>query len=160
MVEYFFPIELERNVMSPETQYADVFMPTATNIPLIGIFVVVAVIGLAFALFGKFYLNNWKAVIAGAVIFVIAGGVAGTVRVIHANVESQVIQNMKDNVKQKYNAEFWVDELPKAEDRDKPNPYTAKFIDGGKTEYMITFDRNTNEPSLSFAHEESPAEAP
>lgn len=136
--------------MSPaETQYADVFMNTDQNLPLILALAIAALLGIVVAGWGKFYLQNWKSVIAGATLFVLAGGSLGVTQIIHASTESQVVTNMQKNVKEKYNAELWVENLPKSENRDKPNTYTAKFIDGGKTTYEFSFDRNTNEPSLS-----------
>lgn len=136
--------------MSPaETQYADVFMNTDQNVPLLVALSIAALLGIGVAVWGKFYLNNWKSVAIGAALFVLAGGGLGVTQLIHASTESQVITNMQKNVKNKYNAELWVDELPKTGDRDKPNTYTAKFIDGGKTTYEFSFDRNTNEPALS-----------
>lgn len=137
--------------MSPaETQYADVFMNTDQNIPLIVVLSIVALIGVGFAAWGKFYLNNWKTVIAGGILFLLAGLGLGVTQIVHASTESQVISNMQKNVKQKYNAELWVDTIPSSDNRDKPNTYTAKFIDGGKTTYQFSFDRKTNEPSLSI----------
>lgn len=136
-------------MLPAETQYADVFMNTDQNIPLIVALSVAALLGIGVAVWGKFYLNNWKSVAIGAVLFVLAGGALGVTQLIHASTESQVITNMQKNVKDKYNAELWVDELPKTGERDKPQTYTAKFIDGGKTTYEFSFDRTTNEPTLS-----------
>lgn len=137
--------------MSPaETQYTDVFMSADQNVPLIVALSIAALLGIGVAVWGKFYLNNWKTVIIGVSLFVLAGGGLGVTQLIHASTESQVISNMQKNVKNKYNAELWVDELPSSGDRDKPNNYTAKFIDGGKTTYKFSFDRKTNEPALSM----------
>jgi hypothetical protein len=137
--------------MSPaETPYADVFMNTDQNIPLIVVLSVAALLGIGVALWGKFYLNNWKSVTVGAILFILAAGGVGVTQLIHSSTEAQVVSNMQKNVKEKYNAELWVDDIPKVDDREKPQTYTAKFIDGGKTEYKFSFDRNTNEPSLTM----------
>jgi hypothetical protein len=134
--------------MSSDNPYLDVFTATESNTPLFIILMVVAIIGVALALFGKFFLKNWQTVIVGAVIAVLAGGSGGINMLIHENTKAEVIKNMQHNVKSKYNADLSVETLPKAEDRDKPNSYIAKFIDGAKTEYRFKFDKETNEPSL------------
>lgn len=137
--------------MSPSaTPYADVFMNTDQNIPLIVALAIATVLGIGVAAWGKFYLNNWKSVAVGAALFVLAGGGLGVTQLIHSSTEAQVVSNMKKNVKDKYNAELWVDQIPSSGDRDKPQTYTAKFIDGGKTTYQFSFDRTTNEPTLSL----------
>lgn len=137
--------------MPSDSPYLDVFMSAETSTPLFITLMIFAVIGVALALFGKFYLNNWKTVTLGVIVAVLAGGWGGIDMLIHENTKQEVIKNMQQNVKSKYNADLYVDTLPKVADRDKPNLYSAKFIDGPKTEYLFRFDKETNEPEFVMA---------
>jgi hypothetical protein len=100
-------------------------------------------------------------IVVGFVVSLALGGtVLGFANVIGAtsdvNKLNEVKSHMEENVAKKYNAtlKLSLDEIPLAQDRDKPHDYTLVLNADDKDKrseqrYAIRFDRETNEPFIS-----------
>lgn len=139
--------------------YLDVFMETDntnTSILTKNIQVSILVLFISMALDSSKTLST--VITSLAVIGCLGAPIVGIIETNNqVGIQNQVIANMKHNVKEKYGQELVLDrsDLPKPENREKANRYAIIFRSEQhkdnyvRNEYLISFDRETNEPTLS-----------